>query len=573
MGEHVHTLWLMIAVSLSFGWAVGASAADNTAETAEAANTERVIAAAIKDANEGRCREAFSRLSERVGLENRARLLAGQCRIRAGLYPEALNDLNRVRGAEDLTAIQIGDVELYRAVAFYHLERYTEAAAALGRADGRTSEEAQVLLYRGLIALRDGNSAAAAPALESAARLSPAMTEPVASYYAGLAWQGSAERKKARAAFERVIAIDGDGPWGKEATKMLASTAPYPFYVNMSVGIEFDDNVQLRGGVTQTVPAGSTLFRTDGEKDFRGVWRIDAGVQLLEIRDWSFGLTGSYSGNAHDGLDDFDTHYPTVGAYLAHRLDPATTAQARYQFGYAWVDSDSFLQTQVSELSVSHVWPKAGTTVVLVDAIWNGLRVQTFDVRDAGAGDAPGDACSGTNLFGAGVIGCGPAGLREKRERNRDGIGIGGAIEHRLTLPVPALVAELVEHAEISGGYRFQYYDSRGSEWKHTSHHFGLGLAFEFPFEIGLDTRFSYEYRDFLQPSTFPDIEAIDRAYALSGDDREEHEVRFMVELKKGLTEHLSVSARWSYLDNESNRRVYDYTRHIVGGYLNFRFD
>ena len=47
----------------------------------------------------------------------------------------------------------------------------------------------------------------------------------------------------------------------------------------------------------------------------------------------------------------------------------------------------------------------------------------------------------------------------------------------------------------------------------------------------------------------------------------------FEAEIEKDLNQYFSVSARWTYLDNESNRKVYDYNRHIVGGYLNFRFD
>ena len=49
--------------------------------------------------------------------------------------------------------------------------------------------------------------------------------------------------------------------------------------------------------------------------------------------------------------------------------------------------------------------------------------------------------------------------------------------------------------------------------------------------------------------------------------------VDFTAELEKDLTKNVSMSARWSYLDNESNRRVYDYTRNIVGAYVNVRFD
>ena len=63
------------------------------------------------------------------------------------------------------------------------------------------------------------------------------------------------------------------------------------------------------------------------------------------------------------------------------------------------------------------------------------------------------------------------------------------------------------------------------------------------------------------------------QAAADDADDREEDVVSFLGFLSKSLTENLSVSAQYSYVDNRSNRKAYDYDRHIVGGYLNFRFD
>ncbi len=559
-GENVRTRWLiMIGVALGISWGI--------AESAAAAEVDSAITGAMDDFRQGRCEQAYGRLAGLDGLEHRARLLAGQCHIRAGLYPDALADLDPARGGSDLDPGQLADVELYRAIALYHLERFGEASAALDQADGSTSEEGQLALYRGLIALRNGDHDRAAPALESAARLSPATTEPVASYYAGLAWQSASERSKARAAFQRVVDIDAAGVWGKEAAKLLESTELFPYFVRGSVGIEYDDNVILRGGVTQFSQLGSPLqIVTDGQKDWRGVWRIEAGVQLFNIDDWSGGVTGGYSGSAHYDLTEFDTHFPTVGAFLARRFDANTTGQIRYQFGFAWVDEDSFLQAHSTEIGLSHTWPKAGTTIVVADFLWNDLRFPRQDVLD-GPGD--GGPCANPPL----ELGCGPSGLNERRERDRDGIGIGAAFEHRVPLRVPRAIEGVFEQIEISAGYRFRYYDSKGTEWKHFAHIVSLGIEFEFPFDFSLSTRASYEFRDFSDPSTYPDSEIANEEYTLSSVDREEHEVSVEAEIAKHLTENLSLSMRWSYLDNESNRRVYDYSRHIVGGYLNFRFD
>ncbi len=550
-----------IAAVLVFGLGISETV------SAESANEiDDTIAAAMDDADEGRCDAALERLVEVDGLASRARLLAGQCRVRAGLYPEALADLDRARDGHDLNSEQVGDVELYRAIALYHLERFTEAAAALDEADGRTGEDAEFDLYSGLIALRNGDHDRAGPALESAARLSPDRTEPVASYYAGLAWLGASERTKARRAFQRVIELDGDGPWGREAAKQLESTELFPYYVRGGVGIEYDDNVILQGGVTQFVEPGSN-FTDDGKKDWRGVWHVDSGVQLFNVGDWSGGLAGGYSGNAQFDLTEFDTHYPRIGAYLANRIDSHTTAQARYQFGFAWIGGDSFLRTNSAELGLSHVWQKAGATIVLADVIWNDFRFETEDVQP-GPGPPPGGTCVPAN-----GVPCGPAGVNEARERDRDGIGFSTGLEHRYRFDIPNRMDGILEQVELIGGYRFRYYNSEGDEWEHFAHIFSARLEVELPLDFSVSTRASLEYRDFANPSTYPDSEVVDEEYTLSNADREEYEVVFEAEIEKDLNENFSVSARWTYIDNESNRRVYDYTRNIVGGYVNFRFD
>jgi tetratricopeptide (TPR) repeat protein len=530
------------------------------------------VAAAKKDADEGRCADALERLVGIEGFESRAHLMAAECEIRESRYAEALAQLDPIVGANDLSRAQQGDVELYRGVSLYHLERFTEASSALDKARGATRHEAQLNLYIGLLALRAGDNDRAAPALERAARLSPMLTEPVASYYAGLAWQQSAERKKARAAFQRVIDIDGDGPWGLEAARLLETTEIFPYYVRVSAGIEYDDNVILRGGVTQFAADSSSVIDR-GQKDWRGVWAMDAGVQLFQVGKWSGGVTASYAGDAYFELTEFDSHFPTIGDYVAYQVDPDTLVQGRYQYGYGWVDEKSFISSHTAEISMTHTWERAGTTVVLADAASDDLRYQIEPVPNGNPPPPPAGGPGSTCPGGPFATGCAPAGLNSGHERDRDGWGVGGAINHRYLVPVPPVVDEIFESIEVGGGYRFLYFDSQGDEWKHMSHIGSLAMDLEFPFDISLGTLVSYEYRDFSNPSTYPDAEIANQEYALSSQDRQEHVLVYSAEIEKDLNEYFSVSTRWTYTDNESNRRVYDYSNHIVGAYVNFRFD
>jgi tetratricopeptide (TPR) repeat protein len=550
MGGFIRTLRAMGVVLLAFG-----------ATQATAQDVEGAIRAAIADAEQGRCDEAYRRLSSIEGLESRARFLAGRCRVQQGLYPEALADLDRARAAGGESSELQGDIELYRGIALYHLERTTEASAALDAADGRTREEAQLALYHGMIALQRGQTDRAAPLLESAGRLSPAGTEPVASFYAGMAWRGESERAKAREAFQRVVDLDPDGPWGKEALRMLESTELYPAYARVTTGLEYDDNVVLRGSGTDLLPS------RDGDKDGRAVWSAEAGVQLFDVDEWSGGLLGSYAGSAHFDQADFDTHYPTIGGWVDRVLGRDTRARLRYDFGHAWVDDSAFLRSHFLQGGLFHTWEKAGWTDVTTDFVANDYRFNLFDVRD-GSG-LPGSGCPTVN----GVTGCGPPGLDEGRERDRDGVGWGLGLEHFYSLPITEAASDFFEQVVARGGYRLGYYDSQGREWTHWSHRLSVGLEFDLPLDFLFDASFAYEHRDFANPSTFPDSEVPDEEYGLSSVDREEDALFVMTELEKFFGEHFSVIGRWSYIDNDSNRSVYDYDRHIVGGYVSYRFD
>lgn len=534
--------------------------------TAAAGPFDDALVAVKQDVEQGRCEQAAARLRGIDGLGNRAGLLAGQCQIQTGLYLEALTNLDRVRGARDLSSQQAGDVELYRGVALYHLERFAEAAAALDSARGLTGEEAQFQLYTGLLLLRDGDNDRAAPALESASRLEPRLTEPVASYYAGLAWQGAAERQRARDAFQRVVDVDGDGPWGKEAEKLLDSTELFPYFMRGRVGIEYDDNVLLRGSVTET---GAATLDTAGQRDWRGVWEIDGGVQLWQSDDGNTGagVTAGYSGNAHTDLVGLNTHFLRAGGYLARRIGPQTVAQARYQYAHAFVlNNDDYLQEHYGELSLTHTWQKAGTTTLIGSVVFDDLRFRNFSVLD-GIGLPGNDPCGG------GAAPCSPPGIDERNARDRDGLGYGAAMEHRYLVPVPQGLDQILEQIELDGSYRFLFYDSEGSEWEHFAHRFAAQAVLELPLDVSVRAAGSYEHRDFDNPSTFPDAEVADTEYGLSNRNRAEHEFVVEGEIEKDITDNWSVSVLYHFLTSDSNRDAYNYDRHIVGGYINFRFD
>jgi hypothetical protein len=207
----------------------------------------------------------------------------------------------------------------------------------------------------------------------------------------------------------------------------------------------------------------------------------------------------------------------------------------------------------------------------MVDFTGNDLRFRPNDVVD---GDGPGGDpfCIGQTP-NENFSPCSPPGVNERRERKRDGLDVGIAVEHSVALPVPDVIKGIVQQIEVGGGYRFNYLDSRGEEWEHFGHLLSGGVNVQFPLDFSIASRLSYQYRDFLHRSTFPDSEVSNEEYTLSPNNRREHEVIVEVEVEKDITKNVSVSTRYSYLTNDSNRDAYNYNRHIVGGYLDFRFD
>ena len=536
-----------------------ASAAPSAFAGALGGDLERTIEAAMADAAAGRCEEVARRFEPFFPeLESRAMLLRGECRVRQQMYPEALADLDRARTLGSLSDTQRGEAELYRGISLYHLERYAAAREALDRAEGAALDGAQLSLYRGLIALRENDNERAGRALESAALMSPAVTEPVASYYAGLAWRGAEDVRRAREALLRVVERDPDGPWGKEAAKLLEGLDPYPFFVRLQTGFEYDDNVLLRAQGTDVPERG-------GDDDGRGVWRVQAGIQLFTDGPWAAGLLGSYSGSAHFNRTEFDTQYPTIGAFLDHRFAPQTIGRVRYDFGYAFVGRSSFLQSQVVQGSLAHTWERAGTTEIVSDLTWNDFRFRNFNVVDTVGGACPATTPAGES--------CGPAGLNERQERDRDGFGLGLALEHRYLVPLMPVAEEMIESLIVRGGYRFGWYDSDGTEWEHFAHVLSAGVNLELPLDVSFDAEAAYERYDYANASTFPDAQTPGQPYLLDANNRTENAFYVETELEKDLRDDLSVSARYTYYDNASNRRVYDYRRHIVGAYVNLRFD
>jgi tetratricopeptide (TPR) repeat protein len=533
-----------VALVLAFGLSAHAAGSDDVA-----------YARATALAREGRCPEALGVLAGIATHTAQSVNLRAQCQIEAKDWPAALASLEEAKRLDPATP----DVELHLAIARFHMGDYAGSREALDRAAPTAQDDPQYHLYRGLVLLQEARSAEAARELARAREMGPTRVEPGASYYEGLAWAGAAETEKARESLDRVIETAPGTVWATQAERAKADLSRLAsgrgdVWAFARAGLEYDDNVRLRG---------DEIFPQDeGNHDVRAVWLLHGGAELLSGPGWAAGVQGTYYGSSHFDLTEFNEHYPVVGLWYDRRLADATSLRLSYDVGYSWYQYDPFLFTQQARASLFHDFGEAGHSELFATPYKYNYLYPVSDVPDdpnpltAECNDAPG-------LVGPA---CGPTGLNESQERNRDGWGLVSGVEHRL--PIDALETELL------GGVAYLRYSARGSEYSYNGVGSWVGTDTELPFEAAFRTSVGYSHLSYRNESTYPDPNDVspDLRYALDDDDRSDDRWIFAVELEKYITDAWSASLRYSYTNNNSNVDVFAYDREITGAYVTYRW-
>jgi tetratricopeptide (TPR) repeat protein len=498
-------------------------------------------------ANDGQCEQALVTLGDPSRDDPRSGLLRGQCQIRLRRYGEALDTLDAVKREQP----DLPGLELERGIALYHLGDLDRARGALADARAAGSgDDPRLDLYEGLLHLQGAELEEAAIALERARTLGGRGVDPVASFYAGVAWAGLRERERAEESLRRVIEEDPDGPWADEARELLAGRtrkpeAGKPWFL-VRGGMEYDSNVVLT--------RNATLAPEISEKDsWLGVWYAELGSELFREGAWSGGALVSYEGNAHveEDLQDFNTHYPVASGWLDYQIDRNHRARLRYDVGYAAVDEKDYYWGQDVTLSGLRYWGAPGETELFVGFDHDDYL---FDLRNNKFEDADGDPVR----LGGNV-----------RDLDRDGVGVSGGFRHFM----PLLDGDVVART----GYTVERFWADGSEYDGIAHEFMVGYVATLPFEVVWDTEARFRYEPFSNRSIFP----IDtdpgpdgqRVPTNPSDDRSRLDKTWDFEtvLSKAITERVSVQASYSYTDADSNVPDYSYERHIVGGYVTIR--
>jgi tetratricopeptide (TPR) repeat protein len=506
----------------------------------------------------GRCGEALPKIEKaRRDHPDDAVLaqLEGQCRLRTFDYSAALSALQDAKRLDP----QLQNVDIGLAIAFYHLEDFEAAGEAIEAARTRHTPDysAQLHLYSGLILLGRGEARAAALDLERARVADAAQVEPVASFYAGLAWQSINQRDEARESFERVIEVDGDGTWGRQAREMLASEQlAERAWARLTAGLDYDSNVVLLGE-TLPVPQGIT-----GESDGRVVWFAEGGAELFRTERWSGGVMLEYAGSVHFDLRDYDVQYPTLAGWIDRGVGERGLARLRYSIGHAWVGYGSFLLAQQAIGSYFHNWGEAGSTEFAATWDWNDYRFPLLPVAMA----EPDQSCSAI------LVPCSPFGIDANTARNRDGNGLRLSLVHRY--PVRSLRGDFLRGFVVRGGYTYGHYWAEGDDWDFQAHELVAAFETGLPWRLDLDVLGTFTYAPFENISSYPTPPVVEAGvtYTVLPVPRTDKIWNVATVLARPINDWLEVSARYYYTRNISNVPVFDYDRNVVGGYLTVGF-
>jgi tetratricopeptide (TPR) repeat protein len=495
-----------------------------TSAPAQAADEAKVLRLRAKQMTaEGRCAEALPVLERAHDIDPTdvgVLVLQGRCRIDQGDYRAAMAPLQEARRLEP----DNGDAALFLGVAAFHAGNLSTASPALDDATRLMPDNAQAHLYYGLVLLERAEGAEAATSLERASTLDPSF-DPVSTYFAGRAWEAARQRERAEKALEQVIDQAPGTPWAAEAERALnEGVVRLPGWVSLSGGFEYNTNVILQGNGVVPAPGISD------ESDWAGVWSLDTGTEIFRTPEWAGGIALSYFANAYGDLHDFDTQYPSVYAWLDRALNDKNFLRLTADTGYAWVGYDPFLFPIGTTLGLHTDFEKIGSGHTYFRWDRNDYKFPVITL------DQP--------------VGTPPS------ARNQDGNWYLGGYDHRYNVN---------DSLAIRGGGSIGHYDSN-LEFTHTAYQAWIGARQELPCDLVFDGFFSYVRGNYANSSTFRD--------PVSGlfpsDDRRDNLFQVGAVLDHYITDRLVISARYRYVNNESNTRVYDYDQHVIGGFLTF---
>lgn len=504
------------------------------ASSAQAADESDVLRArAAQLASNDNCAAALPLLERAAEIDpagdSSMALLKGRCLLSQEEFDAATPLLEEAVAADPNS----GEAAIALGMSRYHQGLYSSARTELERAERLLPNRPEPPLYIGLILLDAEESAAAAAQLDRSSSLSSDGFDPAANYYAALAHAGAGDGEQAVASLERVEELAAGTPYAARArdARLAAENRRAGVggnlrrWVTLNAGLDFDTNVQLRSDRI------SSAADIGGRRDGRAWWGADLGADLFRKDGWSAGIGADYTGNAYFKESEFNQHFVTGSVWLDRTLGADTTLHIEPEGGFGFFnanggfDDAEYLRFYGIRSEIRHNFGKAG--------------VGSLNARYA------------FNDFGF---------PRLAPELDRDGHEIQAGYDHSLRAG---------ERTTLRGGVFARHYISQGTEFDRTGAGAWLGISRSLPWKLTLDVSGSVAYDIYDRESVFVPDPAVDPP---NTQHREDLIGTASAVLTRPITDWLSVSARWNYLNSESNTEVFDYDRHIVGAFFTIGF-
>jgi Tfp pilus assembly protein PilF len=432
-----------------------------------------------------------------------------------GRYEAAVADLRVVVAAND-PAIERDRLEL--GYALFKLEKYDEAAVELELATKKGRNPAEAYMMLGIVETRRGNHDAARAALAKVENLDPQKAVP-ARYYQGVAAFRAGDNDAAVEQFTWVSTNGGDSPYAKEAAEFLeriedGGTKPYRLYGGLA--FEYDSNVALAPGDD----LAATAIGVSDEDDGRAV--LTAGGQFLAAATANFHLSLGYDflQTLHFDLEEFNVQTHRIGGQGEYFWGPVSLGLAA-GYEHSFLDDESLLDG-----GMVLPWIRVDEGALGYSELYYRMRARDYTLFPySPQRDSVNHAVGARQFFSLG-----------SRDRN---IIVGYRYDNDIAMS-----------PRVPEGLDFN--EPLGNQWDYSGHQFEAGLGWAFDEDLRAGLVYAYKLEDYSDASSDDS----------NGRDDDEHQVITRVE--KRVHEYIWVAASYIFVANESDKTLYDYTRHIT---------
>ena len=254
-----------------------------------------------------------------------------------GNYAEARNNLVRASSLDPNNP----DIWSLLGTSNLQLKNYPAAKEALTKTLALDQNYPQGKLYLGVADYYLGNYPEAKRLLEEAKTAAP--KDGLPSYYLGLVAAKQGRQKDALTNLDLGMALSpefGVGFKGYQAASQTVKPETRPFYISLTTGIEYDDNVKVLPDKTTTSNIGPNGHNYGQYKGHKADWRtpliLTANYEPVRTDQWTAGIRYySYAGLNYY-LSNFNIVQQLGELYVKYQLN-RLTINPFYTFDYTWL--------------------------------------------------------------------------------------------------------------------------------------------------------------------------------------------------------------------------------------------